>query len=258
MKDLAEVLADVDSLGQPFRVTVRGIEGPPVTGSVDGFASASLAVPGTGEAQRMVDLHARFRGMPRARHAGSLVFQRYSHRVCGVGVAAWLRHGAVLDLSATNVHVRFVDGSPDLVELARPAAQFPGSANDLVRIVLDEHLVPVAQALAAAYGPRMPNLLGNIAAGFAGAFRHLGRSHPAAEVAAAAEQVAAADPRLRRGGTYRTLSGPAGDRLQYDRVSCCHWYAAPDGKFCSWCSRLSFDERTARFRAAMDEESRGQ
>lgn len=248
MSGLEPILDDVDGLGQPFRIrTVR----PGDDDDAIRFDAAHLADATSGEALRMADLHADFRRMPRARHAASLVFQRYSHRLCGVAVAAWYRHDTVFDLSAGNVVVRFVGGTPDGVEL-REARTVDGTAiDDVVRVVLDEHLIPVARALSAARGPGVPNLIGNAAAGFAGAFRTLSALQPGDDVIRAAELFLAADPRLTRGGTFRTVDGPRGPRLQYDRASCCHWYAAPDGKYCSWCSRLTQDERTARYLEAM-------
>ena len=244
------VLADIDGLGQPFRV--RADAGAyAAEADVTRFLAADLADAETGEALRMADLHADFRRMPRARHATSLVFQRYSHRVCGVAVAAWVRHRVVLDLAASNVVVRFAGGTPDGIELRAPQMLGAPSAEELVRIVLDEHLIPVAHVLSAARGPRMPNLIGNAAAGFAGAFRTLSKLDADGSVADVAERFMRSDPRLARGGSFRVLDGPRGARLQYDRASCCHWYAAPDGKYCSWCSRLTADERTARYLDAM-------
>lgn len=244
------IVEDIDGLGQPFRVRV-GVGTDADETDVARFFAADLVDPATGEALRMADLHADFRRMPRARHATSLVFQRYSHRVCGVAVAVWVRHHAVLDLAASNVAVRFTGGTPDGIELRAPQLLTESSAEAVVRTVLDQHLIPVALVLSAARGPRMPNLIGNAAAGFAGAFRTLSRSDPGRDIAEIAERMLGADPRLARGGTFRTLEGPRGARLQYDRASCCHWYAAPDGKYCSWCSRLTADERTARYLEAM-------
>ena len=203
----------------------------------------------------MVQVHARSRGMAVGRHAGSLVFQRYCHRLCSVAAAAWVRHGAALDLAAERVSVRFVGGTPDLLVLDRARVEAEATADDVLRSVVDAHLLPVAQRLSGETGPGMGNLVGNIAAGFAGGFRALARladsDHGASEVHARAEELLSARPELRRGGDFRVLTGPLGPRLQYDRKSCCHWYAAPDGRFCSWCSRLTVDERTRRFQENM-------
>ncbi|MGV0837445.1 hypothetical protein [Mycolicibacterium thermoresistibile] len=250
------MLATIDGLGAPFRVGI-----PPVADTaadVDWFTGAQLCDPRSGEARRMIAVHARHREMPVGRHVGSLLFQRYCHRVCGVATAAWVLYGVALDLRASGIAVRFLGGTPDLVVLDTPQAQAGATPGDLLDATVDAHLAPLAQIIRAETGPGMGNLLGNIAAGFAGAFRTLAR-HPDLDLDAhtmreRAEELLATRPELRRGGDLRILTGPRGARLQYDRKSCCHWYAAPDGGFCSWCSRLTHDERTRRFQKAMAEE----
>lgn len=275
MADVAAVIARVDALGAPFRV--RAVVGAPDAGnspsagaspgfhdddtavvSSTWFAAAELADPASDEALRMVGTHAASRGMPVGRHAASLAFQRYCHRLCGVAAASWLLEDTALDLQARNVSVRFVEGTPDLVALDRAAGTVGAGADELLGIVLDHHLLPLARTLAGETGPGLGNLTGNMAAGFAGALRILSL-HPelgldAYALLPRAQELLNTKPELRRGGEFRVLDGPRGPRLQYDRRSCCHWYAAPDGRFCSWCSRLSHDERTCRFVDAMAEE----
>lgn len=258
--ELSTMLADLASLGPPFSVCGRDELAPEPEGrrGVHWFDSADLTLPDPGEIRRMVEVHARFRGMSVGRHAGSLVFQRYCHRLCSVAAAAWVRHGAALDLQAAGAAVRFVGGTPDLLVLDRPQAVTGATAEDVLTSVFDGHLIPVARRLSAETGPGMGNLVGNIAAGFAGGFRTLARltdaRTPASEVHERADELLSARVELRRGGYFRVLTGPLGPRLQYDRKSCCHWYAAPDGRFCSWCSRLSADERTQRFQENMASE----
>lgn len=259
MTELHTMLATIDALGPPFRVGTRAVAATaPDDAEVDWFHAAQLCDPDSGEARRMIELHARHRRMPVARHAASLVFQRYCHRVCAVSVAAWMLHGIALDLRATGVHVRFVAGTPDLLVLDTPKTKADATPEDLLEATVDGHLAPLAHRVRTETGPGTGNLLGNIAAGFAGAFRTLARrsdvdldAHKAQEHA---EDLLSARPELRRGGDLRILTGPLGPRLQYDRKTCCHWYAAPDGQYCSWCSRLTHDERTERFEKAMAEE----
>lgn len=264
--DVTNVIARVDELGPPFRVTAdvsRSVDAVSKSDddediSLTWFAAADLADPASEEILRMVETHAASRGMPAARHAASLVFQRYCHRVCGVAAAAWVMDGVSLDLRAENVDVRYAGGTPDQIRLARPTGIGEASAEDVLGIVLDQHLLPVAERLSRATGPGLGNLTGNIAAGFAGAFRTLSRREDidlgALQLRPRAESLLHARPELRRGGEFRVLDGPRGPRLQYDRKSCCHWYAAPGGQFCSWCSRLSQDQRTDRYLEAMSSE----
>lgn len=258
MTDITALLTAVDALGPPFRVASTAW-GDTAAGSTAAgehlFHGSQLCDPGSGEARRMVELHARSRGMVTGRHAASLVFQRYCHRVCGVAVATWAIHGVALDLHAAGVSVRFTDGSPDLLILHSPRALDDATPEQVLFATVDGHLRPLARAISAETGPGMGNLIGNIAAGFAGGFRALvdrtGTGLTTDQVRERAETLLSARPEMDRGGDFRVLHGAAGSRLFYDRKSCCHWYAAPDGRFCSWCSRLSHDERTQRFSEAL-------
>lgn len=257
--NLHTMLAAIDALGAPFRVGTQTLAPTGCDAAeVDWFAGAHLCDSQSGEVRRMIELHARHRQMPVARHVGSLLFQRYCHRVCGVAAAAWVLYDVALDLRAPAVQVRFVGGTPDLLVLEAPRVKPAATADDVLEAAVDGHLEPLARRIRAETGPGMGNLLGNIAAGFAGAFRTLARQSASGQDAhamrARAEMLLSARPELRRGGDLRILLGARGPRLQYDRRTCCHWYAAPDGRFCSWCSRLTPDERTQRFQQAMAEE----
>lgn len=252
MIDLEAVLADLDGLGAPF--LVRGRESADGARDAIWFDAGRLIDPSSGEMRRMVEAHAESRGMPVGRHAASLVFQRYCHRICAVAVAAWLRHDAHLNLRASNTVVRFQGGTPDLIVLTALESVDGHEVEDLLATVVDGHLLPVAAALSAETGPGMGNLWGNIAAGFAGAFRTLSHHHDVRETHRRAAEFLGARSQLQRGGDFRLLDGPKGERLQYDRKSCCHWYAAPDGAYCSWCSRLCAEERTRRFLENMSRE----
>ncbi|MBS9375969.1 hypothetical protein [Rhodococcus sp. B50] len=260
MTDLHTMLEKIDALGPPFRIGTRSAANTVSddAAEVDWFAAAELCDPTSGQTQRMIELHARHRQMPVARHVGSLVFQRYCHRVCGVATAAWVLYGVALDLRAPSVRVRFVAGTPDLLVLDAPKARTDATPEHLLETTVDGHLTPLAQNVRAETGPGMGNLLGNIAAGFAGAFRTLARRSDlnldAHTLREHAQELLSARPELRRSGDFRILTGPCGPRLQYDRRTCCHWYAAPDGRYCSWCSRLTQEERTKRFQDAMAEE----
>jgi len=255
MADLPAVIDDLNGLGSPFLVGHRPAPlDDPADASIECFQAARLVDPADDEMNRMVHAHAACRRMPVARHVASLMFQRYCHRACGVAVGAWVRHGINLDVTATNTVMRFVDGSPESLVLEQLAIRPDASAAGIVDTVVERHLRPMATVLSAQTGPGMGNLWGNIAAGFAGAFQTLSRHHDTEWLRAQAEELMTVSVRLERGGTFRTMSGPNGPRLRYDRKSCCHWYAAPDGRYCSWCSKISVDERTRRFREIVDSE----
>lgn len=252
MTDLPAIVEEIDALGPPFLVS-HGTDTVAGAG-VEVFDAARLVDPADDETPTMVRLHAKARGMPVGRHLGSLVFQRYSHRVCGVAVAAWLRYGIALDVSAANTRMRFEGGTPVELELIEVREAGPGTVEAVVETAVTGHLLPLAEVVSAYSGPRLPNLWGNMAAGFAGAFRTLSVGHDAFDTQVRARELLAVRPELARGGSFRILDGPTGARLYYDRASCCHWYAAPDGRHCSWCSKIGCDERTRRFYEAMSQQ----
>lgn len=258
MIDLRSVLADISTLGPPFSAGMRHrANGADMEAGREAdnepheeviwFRPVRLSAPDDNHARRMVELHADFRGMPVGRHSASLTFQRYCHRICAVSVAVWVRHGITIDLAAANTSMRFLGGTPDYVAINEPRVIGGPAPRTIIRTVVDDHLLPIASVLRAQTGPGLGNLWGNIAAGFAGAFRNLSRYHPAGEMQRYATTLLTSRPELERGGSFRILDGPKGPRLQYDRKSCCHWYATPEGQYCSWCSRISSEERTQRF-----------
>lgn len=238
------MIADINRLGGAFSVRVEPFR-------QEDFVASRLCDPTLPDAARMVGAHAAVRGLEPNRFAGSLVFQRYCHRVCGAAVAALVLHDSVLDVSMPNCAMRFREGSPDTLILRNLEVLPVADPKAVVDMTVGQHLEPLAQVISKVSGPGMPNLWGNMAAGFAGAFRKLSlQAHNSAELArvrALAEQVAAAHPKLQRGGSYRLVTLGEKTQLQFERTSCCHWYAAKDGKYCSWCSKISPQERQQRF-----------
>lgn len=63
-------------------------------------------------------------------------------------------------------------------------------------------------------------------------------------------------PQLSRGGHFEILEHDGISRLFYHRASCCHWYDVPhSGKHCTWCSRLSVEERRRRLMGLLEQET---
>lgn len=211
-------------------------------------AAALLADPDT--AAELVRDHARVRAIAVERHAASLFFQRYCHRLASATIGVWVLTGQALDAAAPEVAVQVRDGSPVGVQLTgrRRAADTP---EELVGGLVEEHLLSLAGLVHDGFGMSLPNLWGNIAASIGMAARTLSRIRPAAQVREAVEPVLAVRPELTRLGSFRILTGPHGDRLFYDRATCCHWHEIPNGAYCSYCSRLSPQERTRRFTESM-------
>lgn len=216
------------------------------------FAAGDLVTdPGTVAA--LVCDHARARTIPAERHAASLFFQRYCQRLSSAAIGVWVLTGRALDAAAGQARVCVRDASPVGVQLSGRwrAVDTP---EQLVTGLIDQHLLVLGEQVRSRFGVSLPNLWGNMAASIGQAARALSRIRPAAQVQAAVEPVLATRPMLPRMGAFRILAGPRGPRLFYDRASCCHWYEIPNGAYCSYCSRLSQDERTRRFTVAMEAE----
>lgn len=246
------MISEINRLGGTFSLRVEPF-------SEGDFVATQLCDPRSNEAEKMVSTHAAVRGLPVNRYAGSLVFQRYCHRVCSAVVASLVLHNQVLDVSMANSAMRFRDGSPDSLILKQLRVAPFIQMEDVVDVAVEQHLQPLAKVISLATGPAMPNLWGNMAAGFAGAFRKLSlmarTPDEFARVQQIAERLAQTHPKLARGGRYCIVTDGERRQLQYERASCCHWYAAKDGQYCSWCSKISPQERHEKFRQLLQEQS---
>lgn len=196
--------------------------------------------------------HAAARGMRPGREAASLVFQRYCHRWCGIAVWAWAVGGVVLDVTAGRAATTFEGGSPVAVWLDDARALDGGEA-DVVAALLDGHLLPVARTLREVTGFSSSNAEGNIAAAIAGGFRVVARRRDPDAVRECAQKLVAQRMCLAASGTYRVVEHEGRAGLFYDRVTCCHWDAVPDGHLCTWCSKRTHADRTDQFRRMLAE-----
>ena len=220
------------------------------------YAATDLSTVGGEVPALVVARHAEARGLPVGRHAASLVFQRYCHRVAGLAVTTYALTGRVLDLRSPGMAMQFETGSPTQMLLGADVDWRAGSdVSVLLDAVVVHHLEPVAAAVGAAGGVRMPNLWGNIAASLAGGVRIASHHLGVRAMQALGERIAASHPRLSRGGSFRVVTDGPREGLFYDRASCCHWYAVPDGAYCSWCSRLTAEQRADRFTRALRDQA---
>ena len=206
--------------------------------------------------QAVADLvadHARVRSITVERHAASLFFQRYSHRLCSAVVGTWILTGLPLDAAAEQATVQVRDGSPVGMHLTGALRPTP-SVEEFAAGLLEGHLLPLAAHLRETSRLSQAQAFGNIAAAIGMAARTVSRLRPADQVLEAVAPLLESRAALARLGSFRILEGHNGPRLFYDRATCCRWFEIPDGAYCSYCSRLSADERTRRFTDAMDTE----
>ncbi|MFT3877447.1 MAG: IucA/IucC family C-terminal-domain containing protein [Propioniciclava sp.] len=237
----AEALTALRTLSPGFGLDIGGV-----------WYESSTLIDDPETVASLVSGHAAYRSIEAPRVAASLFFQRYCHRMSTAVIGSWVLTGRALDASAAQVRLCVRDASPVSVHLSGTYRD-EDSPEELVRGLVDEHLLPLAQRFGA-HGVGLPNLWGNMAASMGMAARQLSRIRDANLVRAAVEPVLATRPQLNRLGSFRILEGPQGPRLFYDRRTCCHWHLVPDGAYCGYCSLLSDDERTARYVASMQAE----
>lgn len=211
-------------------------------------AASDVADVSTGAAQELLGRYAAARDLPMTKHVASLVFQRYAHRVAGVGVATWMLTGFIPDVRARECHLLVRDGSPSQLLLATPRVRRDADPECWADTVIEGHLLPVADALHQVGGIGMSILWGNMGAAIAAACRHVSQHLPIERVQEQGQTLLDTRPLLGFSGTFRVVADDQRQLLFFDRNTCCQWYATRAGKFCSWCSRISHEERTQRFR----------
>lgn len=200
----------------------------------------------------LVEDHAAARGTDFNRYAASLFFQRYSHRIAGLTAACWAAADAAPVVVPADCRIAVASASPVALDLAQ--TRWSGSADEVMGALLDEHLLPLGTWCTELTRNSPGNMRGNIAAAMALGARQASRIRPADEVMARVQALLAERPWLERLGDYRIVTGPLGARLTYERRSCCLWYAIPDGKYCTWCSKLEPAERRTRIQRSVDQE----
>lgn len=217
------------------------------------FGAADLGDPDSELPKAVIARHCELRGLPYGRDGASLIFQRYAHRLCGIGVCSWAVTGGLLpDLRAANVATVIEGANPKETLLGSAGVFTDAGVDDLVRVLVDEHLAPMIDAWRAACTISPRNLWGNIAASMALAVR---RAAPIIGIEAGLElgtAIEAACPKLAGLGDYRIVEAYGTRGVFFDRRTCCHWYAARDGKYCSWCVHTPPDERQERFEAMLE------
>lgn len=215
------------------------------------YRAADLAKTDGSLAHLVIARHCSQRGLAFGRHGASLSFQRYAHKLCSIGVGASLSRSLLPELGLDNVTTQFIEHSPHEVLVGTPAVHVDPTPRTVVEVLVTNHLEPVARVWQQASGVSMRNLLGNLSASLALGVR---RAVPLVGISAArafGEAMVAARPELAGLGEYRVVTAGGKQGLFFDRRSCCHWYAARDGKLCSWCCRKSADERLDDYRAAL-------
>lgn len=211
--DISTELAETASYGGFFALTVGGDAAGwhPVAQSY-GDGCADL-IDATARRYRTTDL----------RIAASLVHLGHATRLWSPVLACAIGHGVVPDLDDLQ---RADDGAQ--LRLPRPVGVPADSPGALYRVVVSEHMRPLAAGLRVKLAP--PLLAGNIASALVGAAGALLTARPDRRRA-----IVETTRDLLDTGVLAGSGVIAGPRLGFRRNSCCLFYRLPGGSLCGDC-----------------------
>lgn len=197
--------------------------------------------------------------------ASNMWLQWYCHRMAAPLLAAWVLHRRVPDVSAENIAFRFdAEGRPVFAAMVETrAAGLPGDVSDdlelthtsdlmseIVRVLLDGHLLPLAERVRARYHPHgAPLIRGTIGSQIGMALTAID-----AHTRTPWEQVATdAIALLERTKPLIDGQGRAGDivctetygrvGMTFRRGTCCIVYRVPGKAKCGGCPLRSDEDR---------------
>ncbi|WP_189236094.1 IucA/IucC family C-terminal-domain containing protein [Planomonospora parontospora] len=253
--DPVTVLTTLAGYGERYR-----LETDPGAGG-DWIAADRLMDPVAEELTRVLEAERAASGQVSAHATALTVMAVYAGTVTAPALLAWALYDQVLDVRPRNVLLRLDDHHgfaavalrrPRLADVSRmPAGERLAL---LVSQVLDEHLLPVAEALRARSRAGRRQLHGGIAQGCAAAFGAASR-RPGADVDLLQRSyerfVAACPPELAALGEMVRLSEAGAEGLFYLRRTCCLFYTAAHGEKCASCCLDSVEDRIAGYRRAL-------
>jgi hypothetical protein len=245
---VSDVFARLEAYGDRFRLE-RGLGD-----GGDWIACDRLLDPSSGELARVLEAEREASGQVSDHATALTVMAVYAGTVTVSALLAWASGEGVLDVRPGNVALRLSDHHGfESVALRRPVL-VDASVDTLVSWVLDEHLIPVAEALHARTRAGRRQLLGGVAQGCSAAFT-IGsrRGDVTAFERAWADFLAAAGRGLGELGDVVRLSESGREGLFYLRNTCCLYYTSAEAELCASCCLTPRDERIASYRAFLRE-----
>lgn len=244
---MADVFARLESYGDRFRL-VRGIDD-----GDDWLACDRLLDPSSEELGRVLEAERVASGQVSAHATALTVMAVYAGTVTASALLAWALDGVVMDMRASNVAIRL---SPhhgfEAVGLREPLI-VDASVDKLVSWVLDEHLLPLAEALHNRSRAGRRQLRGGVAHGCAAAFciaSRLGGDVDALERAYGRFLASSTGGLDKLGEVIRLREGDR-EGLFYLRNTCCLYYTATEATKCSSCCLDTTEDRLANYRRVL-------
>ncbi|MFG1957722.1 hypothetical protein [Nonomuraea sp. NPDC049028] len=246
---MTDVFTRLESFGERFRLEQGLAPGE------DWIACDRLLDPRSAELGRILEAERRASGQVSDHATALTVMAVYAGTVTAAAVLAWAVEGVVIDMRPGNVAIRL---SPhhgfEAVGLREPrVAEAP--VTTLVEWVLDDHLLPLAQAMRVRTRAGLRQLHGGVAHGCAAAFCIASRRGGNVDQLESAYKTfsAASTIDLDRLGKVVRLTADDRKGLFYLRDTCCLYYTSMEETKCSSCCLDSVDQRIANYRRVLVE-----
>ncbi|MDP4505416.1 (2Fe-2S)-binding protein [Nonomuraea turcica] len=244
---MTDVFARLESFGDRFRLQ-RGL-----APGKDWIACDRLLDPWSGELKQVLDAERRASGQVSDHATALTVMAVYAGTVTAAAVLAWAVDGVVIDMRPHNVAIRL---SPhhgfEGVGLREPTVT-DAPVETLVTWVLDDHLLPLAQAMHVRTRAGLRQLYGGVAHGCAAAFCIASRRGGDVDQLESAYQtfLTAATGGLDRLGEVIRLAEGGREGLFYLRNTCCLYYTSAEKVKCSSCCLDTVEDRVANYRRVL-------
>jgi hypothetical protein len=246
---MTDVFERLESYGDRFRLE-RGLDP-----DQDWIACERLLDPASDELGRVLEAERVASGQVSDHATALTVMAVYAGTVTASALLAWALDDVVVDMRADNVAIRL---SPhhgfEAVGLREPTV-VDAPVETLVSWVLDEHLLPLAEAMHVRTRAGLRQMRGGVAHGCAAAFCIASRRGGDVDALEQAYRrfLDASTGGLERLGEVIRLEESGREGLFYLRNTCCLYYTSAEQTKCASCCLDSTAERVANYRRVLRE-----
>lgn len=226
-----------------------------LSGASDWIACERLHDPDSPELSAVLEAERRASGQVSDHATALTVMAVYAGTVTSAAVLAWALEDVVIDMRAANVAVRLSDDHGfGAYGVRKPTVLASAPVELLVEQVLDQHLLPLAQAMHERTRAGMRQMLGGVAHGCAAAFCLASRMGQDVDLMEERYEtfLAAAAGFEQLGRVVRLREGDL-EGLFYLRNTCCLYYTSKVADTCSSCCLESVEDRIDNYRRVLRE-----
>jgi hypothetical protein len=246
------LFARLESYGDRFRLERE------VAVTDEWIACDRLLDPTSAELERVLEAERVASGQV-SEHATALtVMAVYAGTVTVSALLAWALGEGVVDVRPGNTAIRLSEHHGFEAVALREPRVVDGAVDTLVGWVLDEHLLPLADALHERTRAGRRQLLGGVAQGCSAAFTIGSRHGDVTAFERAWEDfVSAAGHGVSELGDVVRLREGGREGLFYLRNTCCLYYTSAEAELCASCCVIPREERIASYRTFLRETAAG-